>query len=185
MRTSVIAATLVVTLAACTDASSQGKGAPAPTAPPVVDAPPPPVAGPVGELLGAYDEMQRRFAKDDAGAGALAEKLAAAAQGAAGAATGPTKQPLTDLATTAAALAAQMKAAPPPSLDAQRKVFADLSKQVIALLVADPALQKGRFIFACPMAPSYQKWVQTHGKLQNPWYGSKMLECGEKTDWSV
>lgn len=184
MRTSVLAAALLAALTACSDAS-QSKAAPPPATPAVADAPPPAVAGPLGEVLGTYDEMQRRFAKDDAGAGALADKLATAAQAAATAATGATKQPLTDLSTTAATLAVQMKAAPPPSIDAQRKVFADLSKLVIAVLVADPSLQKGRFIFSCPMAPAYQKWVQTHGKLQNPWYGSKMLECGEKADWSV
>ncbi|MCC7070124.1 MAG: DUF3347 domain-containing protein [Deltaproteobacteria bacterium] len=185
MRTPVLAVALIAALSACSDASSQGKGnlpAPATT---VVDAPPPPVAGPLGEVLGTYDEMQRRFAKDDNGTGTLAAKLATAAQAAAGAAAGATKQPLTDLAAAATKLAEQVKAAPPPSLEVQRKAFAELSKLVITVLVADPSLQQGRFIFTCPMAPAYQKWVQTHGKLQNPYYGSQMLECGEKTDWSV
>lgn len=186
MRTPFLFAAFVFALTACPEASSQAP-APAPKAP-AAEAAPAPIAGPLGDVLGTYDEMQRRFAKDDAGTGALAAKLAAAAQAAAAAATSATsatKQPLTDLAATAGRLAEQMKAAPPPAIDVQRKAFAELSKQLIALLVADPSLQKGRFIFECPMAPSYKKWVQTHGKLQNPWYGSKMLECGEKADWSV
>ncbi|OGQ25415.1 MAG: hypothetical protein A2138_26535 [Deltaproteobacteria bacterium RBG_16_71_12] len=143
------------------------------------------MAGPLGDVLATYDEMQRRFAKDDAATGVLADQLARSSAAASAAATGATKQALADLAAAATKLAEQMKAAPGPAIDVQRKAFADLSKLVVALLVADPSLQKGRFIFECPMAPSYKKWVQTHGKLQNPWYGSKMLECGEKADWSV
>ena len=104
---------------------------------------------------------------------------------AAAAATGATKQPLTDLASAAAKLAEQMKAAPPAALDAQRAAFADMSKALITAMVADPTLQKGRFIFECPMAPAYKRWVQTHSKLQNPYWGSKMLECGEKVAWGV
>ncbi len=183
MRTLIIIATVAVALTACPEASSQGPNPPAPT--PVAEVAPTPVAGPLGEALAAYDEMQQRLAKDDATAGTIAAKLAGAAQAASTTASAAAKQPLLDLAAVATKLAEQMKAAPPPALDAQRKGFADLSKALVALLVADPALQRGRFIFECPMAPSYKKWVQTHPKLQNPWYGSKMLECGEKTDWSV
>ena len=182
VRTLLTITMLAVTITACPEASSQGPSAPAKA--PVVEAPPT-VAGPLGELLATYDDMPRRFANAAAPAGASAGKRAAAAQAASTTASAATKQPLVDLAAVAGKLAEQMKAAPPPALDAQRKAFADLSKVFIALLVADPALQQGRYIFECPMAPSYKKWVQTHAKLQNPWYGSKMLECGVKADWSV
>lgn len=178
-----LAASLVVSLTACSEASSQGKAA-APKAA-ATETPPPAVAGPLGEALAAYDDLQRRLAKDDATAGAAAAKLAAAAQGAAAAATGATKQPLTELAAAATKLAEQMKAQPAPAIDVQRAAFAEMSKALIGALVADPTLQKGRFIFECPMAPAYKRWVQTHGKLQNPYWGSKMLECGESVAWGV
>lgn len=183
LRQLVIAASILVALTACTDANSQG-AAPAAKAP-AAEAPPPPVAGPLGEALAAYDDLQRRLAKDDATAGSAAAKLAASAQAAAAAATGATKQPLTDLAAAASKLAELMKAAPPAGIDAQRAAFADMSKALITAMVADPTLQKGRYIFECPMAPAYKRWVQTHSKLQNPYWGSKMLECGEKVAWGV
>lgn len=183
MRTPLIVTALSIALSACPQATSQPP-TPAPKAP-VAETPPAPVAGPLGDVLATYDDMQRRYAKDDVGTGALAAELATAAAAASAAAAGATKQPLADLAATATRLAEQMKAAPAPAIDVQRKAFADLSKLLVTVLVADPSLQQGRFIFACPMAPAYQKWVQTHGKLQNPWYGSKMLECGEKADWAV
>lgn len=183
VRSVIFVALVAVALTACTDANSQGKAA-APKAP-VVETPPPVVPGPLGETLAAYDDLQRRLAKDDATAGAAADKLAVAAQAAAAAAAGPTQQPLKDLAAAASKLAAQMKASPATGIDVQRAAFAEMSKALITALVADPSLQKGRFIFECPMAPNYKRWVQTHGKLQNPYWGSKMLECGEAVAWGV
>ncbi|MCC7109650.1 MAG: DUF3347 domain-containing protein [Deltaproteobacteria bacterium] len=183
MRQLFLAASLVASLTACSEASSQGKDTAAKA--PAVETPPPTVPGPLGEALTAYDELQRGLAKDDATAGAAAARLAAAAQGAAAAATGATKPPLTDLAAAATKLAEQMKAQPAPAIDVQRAAFAEMSKALIGAMVADPTLQKGRFIFECPMAPAYKRWVQTHGKLQNPYWGKKMLECGESVAWGV
>ena len=39
-----------------------------------------------------------------------------------------------------------------------------------------PALK----IYHCPMAPKPGLWVQVRGPLANPFYGKKMLKCGEE-----
>lgn len=188
-----VAAVLVAAAVSCSEASAPSPAqatvppatAPAAASPATAEQQPPAVAGALGEALAAYQELQARLAKDDATAGSVAGKLAAAAQAATATAAAAAKQPLSDLAAAAGKLAEQMKAAPPPALDAQRGAFAEVSKALVALLVADPSLQQGRYVFECPMAPAYKKWVQTSAKLQNPYYGSKMLECGEKSTWSV
>ena len=50
--------------------------------------------------------------------------------------------------------------------------------------MARPFLQTGRLVFRCPMATGYGKWIQTKAPLENPLFGSKMLTCGEASDWS-
>ncbi|MDB6121775.1 MAG: hypothetical protein JWQ71_768 [Pedosphaera sp.] len=35
-------------------------------------------------------------------------------------------------------------------------------------------------IYHCPMAPKPGLWIQAKGPLQNPFYGSKMVDCGEE-----
>lgn len=146
---------------------------------------PPPIAprapGLVGDVLDAYDGVHAALARDDAaGAAKSAGALATAAHGIAVAAAGPTKQPLTDLAAAAAKLAGA------GDLVAARAAFGDVSKDVVALLVADPALQTGRFLFLCPMTKGYQKWVQTTVKVENPFFGKEMPDCGEQLKaWSV
>ncbi len=55
-------------------------------------------------------------------------------------------------------------------------------RHVVALLVAEPSLQKGQYIFECPMAQGDNKWVQTNAKISNPYMEKKMLECGGESD---
>jgi Cu(I)/Ag(I) efflux system membrane fusion protein len=175
----VLAFGLVV--AACTKEAPKADATTTDTAP----AEPPPVApridGPVGTVLDAYDSLRLQLAHDDAaGASKSAQKIADAAKTASDAATGATKQPLSDVATAAATLA---KAS---DITAARAAFSDVSKGVVSLLVADPSLQTGRFLFHCPMAKGYQNWVQTTTKLENPFFGKAMLDCGEQLKkWAV
>ena len=35
-------------------------------------------------------------------------------------------------------------------------------------------------VYHCPMAPEPGLWIQAKGPLANPYYGSKMLRCGEE-----
>ncbi len=53
-------------------------------------------------------------------------------------------------------------------------------------MVGDPSLRSGRFLFLCPMASGYKKWVQTTPTLNNPYWGKRMLTCGSQlTDWAI
>lgn len=186
----VLAAVAAVAVgAACkkSDPSGAPPPTPAPTTPPTTASAPPPippaVPGPLGELLDAYDQARVKLAADDSvGAHAVAEKMVTSSRAAATSATGPAQQALNDLATAAE----KMKSTQERDMPNLRLAFGEVSKAAVALLVADPKLQTGRFLFMCPMAKGYQKWVQTDPKLRNPYWGAEMLECGEELkQWSV
>ena len=60
-------------------------------------------------------------------------------------------------------------------IDGLRNQFKSLSL-ALAHLVEKVAVA-GHGIYYCPMADAY--WVQKSGAVKNPYYGSKMLGCGE------
>ena len=60
-------------------------------------------------------------------------------------------------------------------LKALREQFKALSFAV-AKLVEKQAVA-GHGIYFCPMADAY--WIQKSGAVKNPYYGAKMLGCGE------
>lgn len=70
------------------------------------------------------------------------------------------------------------------AIDPMRLAYGELSKPLVALASAVPALREGRHIFECPMAKGYQKWLQAEPSLRNPYFGAKMLTCGEESDWT-
>ena len=74
--------------------------------------------------------------------------------------------------------AKDLKKAKESDMDGARQDFGYLSKSIIELLQEEPSLQKNLHIFECPMAQDYQKWLQKESKINNPYMGSKMLECG-------
>lgn len=61
-------------------------------------------------------------------------------------------------------------------IDQLRDSFKALSALYIAKAKKDE--MKGLIIAECPMAKA--KWIQKEGKISNPYYGSSMLECGQK-----
>ena len=65
-----------------------------------------------------------------------------------------------------------MKAAEIPAL---REQFKALSRAVGRLVERQAVAGHG--IYYCPMADAY--WVQKSGAVKNPYYGAKMLGCGE------
>lgn len=162
------------------NAHPPGEKKPAPAAPTGPAPIAPRVEGPVGDTLDAYENTRAKLAQDNlAGAQPFATSLAVAARTAADHAVA-SKPHFVSIAAAADKIAAtkDMKEA--------RAAFGDVSKSVIQLLVDDPELRTGRFLFLCPMAKGYQKWVQTTGKLNNPYFGSEMLECGEELKaWST
>lgn len=182
-RTAALAA---VTLALVSCSKADGGGIPtAPTSAPAAakDVAPsvvPKVEGPVGVLLERYEAMRAALAADNVATALTAAQPLADASKEASAAAGPHQAQWTAVAALAGQLATDK-----PDLKATRLKFADISKAVVTVLVADPKLREGRFIFECPMAPAYQRWVQTSAALRNPYWGSEMLECGSQVDWRV
>lgn len=159
-------------------------GAPDVHATPMTTTGPAPIAprveGPVGDTLDAYESARAKLAQDNlAGAQPFATSLAAAARTAA-------EHAVASKPHFEAIAAAADKIVATKDIKEARLAFGDVSKGVVQLLVDDPELRTGRFLFLCPMAKGYQKWVQTNGKLNNPYFGSEMLECGEELKaWSV
>ena len=132
------------------------------------------------DALAYYEQIRAALARDDgtqvpANALLLAD---AAEQAAAG--SSDTRAELEELATAAQKLGAL----PSSDMRALRRGFGEVSRTAVTLIVADEALADGRYIFRCPMAMGYKKWVQTSDELENPYMGSRMLHCGSKTRWT-
>jgi protein SCO1 len=119
----------------------------------------------VRDALGQYDQLRRRLAADDlAGAQAAATKLAAVRG--------------VELGAGVAAISGAQ------DLAAARAGFGAASRQLVALLVDNPPLREGWLLFRCQMTTGYQKWVQRDEKHENPYFGTRMLECGSRlTEW--
>lgn len=62
----------------------------------------------------------------------------------------------------------------------QRKAFTDLSSDLIALFKHAELLSGTIYIQHCPMANEGNggDWLSSERKIENPYYGSEMLECG-------
>ncbi len=137
---------------------------------------------PVDEALAAYEEARALFAGDkQAGIDAAAQKIAASASKALETAPEAAKPHLQGVIDAAKKLDAATK----EGIEPARKAYGEVSKHVIGLIAAFPSLAEGRYVFTCPMATGYQKWVQTNEQLANPYMGQRMLACGGPTDWEV
>jgi membrane fusion protein, copper/silver efflux system len=131
-------------------------------------------------VLNAYEGLRSALAADDlSGAQAAAKQLATVAteagKGTSTALVAGLKA-IADAATVEAALAHT-------DATAVRKQFGEVSKHLVALVTSDAKLQQGRYVFECPMAPGYGKWIQTDTQVSNPYMGKRMLTCGSKSTW--
>lgn len=75
------------------------------------------------------------------------------------------------------------KAASSNSIEAIRKEMITVSEIVIDWLKMNKFQpKKGASIYFCPMENNNKgaEWLQTGGNVQNPYYGTAMLSCGEK-----
>lgn len=129
---------------------------------------------PFGAMMAGYGTIQTALSSDSTtGVDTAASAVAGAARVLESTATGPAKGQYGAIATEAASVASSAS-----DLVKARQAFGELSKAVLALLVANPDLAKGRVVVECPMTSTYKKWLQTDEKVRNPYYGSTMLECG-------
>lgn len=62
----------------------------------------------------------------------------------------------------------------------QRKEFTSLSTDVIALFKHADVIKGSIFVQHCPMANNGDggDWLAAESKIQNPYYGDEMMECG-------
>ncbi len=174
----VACATLLLVAVACekqADGAPQGARNPATASPAAATA----AKDPTAAAIGQYESLRQLLADDSADVAAAATALSKAADKAAAGASPAERPHYEGLAKTAKELAKKSGG----DIDAIRKSYGDVSRHLVALLVAVPALQKGLYLFECPMAEGYKKWVQPHAKLENPYMGKKMLACGSKTEW--
>lgn len=130
-------------------------------------------------LLGAYDTLHAALTRDSldgvAAAGATLAEAARTARVVVGDATLEAR--LTEVEARARGLGGT-------DLEAVRTTFGEVSQALVPLVAAVAALREGRRVFLCPMAHGYQKWIQREPSLRNPYFGSKMLTCGEESSWA-
>ena len=62
-------------------------------------------------------------------------------------------------------------------IEGQRTAFGELSKKLWVLLKEFPAHERELFYNYCPMKKQY--WIDQESTIRNPFYGNKMLSCGQ------
>lgn len=126
------------------------------------------------EGLNGYAAMRKALAADDltaakAAAPAAATKLAAMKA-----------EHADKTADIDAMVAAANKVAGATDIATARMVFGELSRTLIGLVAADKGVAGGVVCYRCPMAKTYQKWLQLGDEMGNPYWGAEMLKCGAK-----
>ena len=74
---------------------------------------------------------------------------------------------------------------PDSNIGQVRIIFGDLSKHIIDYLKDysdSESRDKELYIFSCPMAPGYRKWLQKDHEINNPYMGKAMLRCGSPAE---
>jgi len=129
----------------------------------------------INAVLSAYEVVRGALANDQSDVRTEALALASTARSGLGSVPEGLRLPLEELSGASQRLA-ELDGT---DLRRARSAFGDVSRELIALLTAEPGLQKGLWIYDCPMAEGYSKWVQSDEKVSNPYMGSEMLQCGK------
>ena len=132
------------------------------------------------EALAYYEQIRAALARDDGGEVPADALLLANAAMQAAAGSSDTRAELEELAIAAEKLGAS----PSSDMRSLRRAFGEVSRAAVTLIVADETLASDRYVFRCPMARGYKKWVQTSAELENPYMGKRMLHCGSETVWA-
>ena len=139
----------------------------------------PEAKGAADEVLNAYEALRAQLAADAvADVSVLAERLERAA-------TSLARSVPASIQPRAVALGASARLLrETKELPKLREAFGEVSRQLVSILAIEPSLRKGKYVFECPMAQGYKKWIQTGTKLSNPYMGKAMLECGAESSWT-
>jgi len=77
-------------------------------------------------------------------------------------------------------LKAAQKISKTPDIEKQRAAFAELSSNLWAIVKDEANTSQDLFYQYCPMKKSY--WISSEAAIKNPYYGSKMLTCGNVSE---
>ena len=71
------------------------------------------------------------------------------------------------------------------SLKESQKAFETMSEGLVQIVKSDKALQANWELYFCPMYKGYNEWLQTKKDttLMNPYWGTKMQQCGAMKEW--
>lgn len=175
MRSSLCSTALLMAFAgACGKDESTVVARPAERDTPASTAPVTPLAsGPTAQvdaLLDAYEHARLILAADELdGLPNVAMQIEKAAK----AALGLGAKARSNLQATDDAAMALVSAV---DLASARKAFGEVSRHVVALVAADPALTSRLRVFECPTVDGYNRWVQPEGPTANPYMGGS--SCG-------
>jgi len=134
----------------------------------------------LSQVLASYEQLRADLARDETAATTgSAQAVVRAAKDAHSSAPEKLRPQLQKLAE----VAQRLSQLPKQDASEVRRSFGQVSEAVVALLVAEPSLRAGRYLFECPMAQGYKKWVQSNAQISNPYMGTKMLECGTPSKW--
>lgn len=131
-----------------------------------------------------YQVKDALVASNAANADAAANKLIASAgsmQATLDSANGPALKPYLDtIVTESKAMTAMMD----ESCEKKRVNFDKISDAMYAMLKASDLKNAGVYHQFCPMAFNERGayWLSNSAEIKNPYFGDKMLECGEVTD---
>lgn len=166
---------VVAVLAAMAMGGTAGADIRPPTvAPAPVAAPSPGAVKAFQAAVASYNAVRKALAADDLAAAKKAAPDIAAKATAAGAAYPKARAALADVANHA------LKVGSAADIKAARFAFGDASKAFITAVAMDKAFQTGLVAYRCPMAKTYQKWLQPGDEMGNPYWGAEMLKCGGK-----
>ena len=130
-------------------------------------------------LLAAYEGLRSRLANDQEVSAAEFERVAEAARETAASYSGAAAAHLEQLASAADEGAGRASL----GLVVAREAFGEVSRHVVSWLADHPELANGRYVFECPMAKGYRKWVQQSDSVSNPYMGQEMVSCGSASEW--
>ncbi|MBB4802551.1 MULTISPECIES: DUF3347 domain-containing protein [Flavobacterium] len=68
-----------------------------------------------------------------------------------------------------------------PDIDKQRAAYSDLSNELVSLLKKTGMADAELYVEYCPMAFGNKGavWISSTKEVRNPYFGEKMLKCGE------
>lgn len=126
------------------------------------------------EALNGYAAVRKALAADDLAA------AKAAAPTAAGKVAGMKAEHADKAADVDSMAAAANKVASSADIATARMAFGEFSRTLIGFVAADKGVAGGVVCYRCPMAKTYQKWLQLGDEMGNPYWGAEMLKCGSK-----